>query len=224
MKKIYLYLLLTVVLFFTVTAASAQSFGSNLRAAQNTIFGCDFAPILDPISGFPVLAPTGQTTCTMRNLGYLYSNKITSFVPSNGTITRIRVRSGANPAPLRLTISEGGPGTCCTARVFGKTFRPRANKVTSLDVNVNVKRSTHKLPNGQLAQITDVVGLTAVGPGTLPLHDEGTAGTFQAGSGLTQLWYPLTARGDPRVEGHTADGLELLFQWTFKRNARRPLN
>ena len=217
MKIVFLLFLVAVSwLSFVPSVIAQRNFGSSLRATPNLNIGCDLAPILNPITGQPMLAATGQTTCTFRNLGYLYSNKITSFVPGNGTVTRFRVKSGPNPAPLRLTISESGLGTCCTARSFSRVFRPRANRTTTFNVNMRVTRSAHRLPNGQLEQITDVVGLTAVGLGTLPFHDEGTAGTFTPGSGFTQLWYPLTARGEPRVEGIvTADGLETLFQWTF---------
>jgi hypothetical protein len=112
---------------------------------------------------------------------------------------------------------QGSPGLCCTARAFGKVFQPIPNAITSLKVNMRVHRTLHR-QGTNVFQVTDVVALSAVGPGSLPLHDEGTAGTFTSGSGLTQLWYPLTQAGDPRVEGAvTADGLELLFQWTFKR-------
>jgi len=66
-------------------------------------------------------------------------------------------------------------------------------------------------------QTFDVVGISAVGPGTLPLFYQGTGGTFTQGMALTQQWFPVTALGDPRVEGYTMDGLELLLQWTFQR-------
>ncbi len=211
---------------FCAPAAWSQNFGSNLSATPNLNIGCDLAPILNPITGVPMLAPTGQTTCTMRNFGYLYNTtRITSFVPRNGKVTEFRVRSGPNPAPLKLTISEASLGTCCTARAFSRVFRPKANKISTFIVNMQVARSAHQLPNGQLEQITDVVGLSAVGLGSLPLHDEGSAGTLTPGSGLTQFWYPLTPRRVPRVEGiATADGLELLFRWKFVASKRRPIN
>jgi hypothetical protein len=199
-------------------SADAKFFGGRLNRAPNVGFGCELAPILDPITGAPTLAQTGQRTCTFRHVGYLYGNRITSIVPANGRIVRIRVRAGRNPAPLRLTIlsastSLGNGFSCCTALRFGPVFRPGANRVTTIRTNVRVHRSN---PNGA-SQFNDVVALSAVGPGTLPLRDEGTAGTFTPGSALTEFWYPLTARGDPRVEQTRADGLDLLFQWDFRR-------
>src|SRR4051794_17588929 len=119
----------TAAALLAVLPASAQSafFGSKLNRPANVSFGCEVAPILDPIFGGPQLAPTGQKTCTYRHGGYVNSNRIVSFVPTTGRITRIRVRAGRNPAPLRLTIltassrisSEGpiaGSLSCCTAR------------------------------------------------------------------------------------------------------------
>jgi hypothetical protein len=199
-------------------SADARFLGGRLNRPANVSFGCEVAPVLDPITGVPSLFPTNQRTCTFRHVGYINSNRITSIVPANGRIVRIRVRSGSNPAPLRLTIlsastSLGNGFSCCTALRFGRVFRPRANRVTTIRTNMRVHRSN---PNGA-SQFNDVVALSAVGPGTLPMRDQGTAGTFTSGSALTELWYPLTARGDPRVEQTRADGLDLLFQWDFRR-------
>jgi hypothetical protein len=200
-------------------AADAKFFGSRLNSQPNIGFGCSLAPILDPITGAPILAPTGQRTCTFRHVGYINSNRITSIVPASGRIVRIRVRAGNNPAPLRLTILGASSSlvngfSCCTARKFGRVFRPRANRTTTIRTNMRVQRSN---PNGA-TQFNDVVALSAVGPGTLPMRDQGTAGSFASGTALTALWYPLTARGDPRVEATRADGLDLLFQWDFRRS------
>jgi hypothetical protein len=200
--------------------AHAARFGSTLEATPNTFWGCEQAPIFDPITGVPTLAPTFQTTCTLRNVGYINSLQVASIVPSNGVITRIAVKSGPNPAPLQLTILQGSPGLCCTARRFGPVFQPRPNAITVQRVRIRVRRSLFQ--NAQ--QVSDFVALTAVGPGTLPLSDQGTAGTFTSGSALLQQWYPLTAIGDVRNgDPTTVDGLELLLQWTFQP-ARRKLN
>jgi hypothetical protein len=213
-------ILLALALSAAVTAgADARFLGSTMRGSPNVGFGCEVAPVLDPITGVPSLFATGQRTCTFRHLGYINNvTRITSLVPANGRIVRIRVKAGRNPAPLRLTILTASSSlangfTCCTARRFGRVFRPRANRVTTIRTNVRVNRSN---PNGS-SQFNDVVGLSAVGPGTLPMRDQGTAGTFTSGTAATALWYPLTGIGDPRVEATTADGLDLLFQWDFRR-------
>jgi hypothetical protein len=201
-------------------AADAKFLGSTMHGAANVPFGCSLAPILDPITGAPILAPTGQRTCTFRHLGYIDNfTRVTSLVPANGRIVRLRVRAGNNPARLRLTIlgassSIANGFSCCTARKFGRVFRPRANRTTTIRTNMRVHRSN---PNGA-TQFNDVVALSAVGPGTLPMRDQGTAGSFAPGTAATALWYPLTGIGDPRVEATTADGLDLLFQWDFRRD------
>lgn len=212
-------LLLALALVAGVPAAADGKFlGSTMHGRANVGFGCSLAPILDPITGAPILAPTGQSTCTFRHLGYINNfTRVTSLVPANGRIVRIRVKAGNNPARLRLTILTASSSllngfTCCTARKFGRVFRPRANGTTTIPTNVAVHRSN---PNGS-SQFNDVVALSAVGPGTLPMRDQGSAGAFAPGSAATALFYPLTGLGDPRVEATTADGLDLLFQWDFR--------
>ena len=64
---------------------------------------------------------------------------------------------------------------------------------------------------------TDVLAISAVGPGSLPLRATNAAGQFTFGQPIASFWYPLTKVGDPRPEAYTMPGLELLFQWEFKR-------
>jgi hypothetical protein len=199
--------------------AEAATYGSNLRRAPNLSFGCESALVRDVLTGAPTIAPSGQRTCTYRSLGVLGRVGIGSLVPSNGRITRVAVRSGRRPAPLRLTILEssgggGQLGSCCTALKLGPIMRPKANAVTRFNVNMRVHNivDTH---SGLVS--TDVVAISAVGAGSLPLRATGGAGQFLVGQPITSFWYPLTKVGDPRVEAYTMPGLELLFQWTFTR-------
>lgn len=200
--------------------AGAVPFGSSLNRPANTTFGCESAPVYDPFAGGATLQPTGHATCTLRSGGKIGSSRNWSNAPAPGRITRIRVRSGPNPAPLRLTILEGstrsnpsgggGEYLCCTARYLGRVFRPRANAVTSLPVSVGVSRRRV----GRTSYF-DVVGLSVMGPGTLPLNDDGSGGQLRAGSPLTVFSYPYMRRGQPRVDGLPADALELLLRWEF---------
>jgi hypothetical protein len=211
-------LLALTLLALVPAVADAKFLGSTMSGKANVPFGCGLAPILDPITGAPILAPTGQRTCTFRHLGYINNfTRVASLVPANGRIVRIRVKAGNNPARLRLTILTASSSlsngfSCCTARKFGRVFRPRARRTTTNRTDMAVHRAN---PNGS-SQFNDVVALSAVGPGTLPMRDQGTAGSFAPGSAATALWYPLTGIGDPRVEATTADGLDLLFQWDFR--------
>lgn len=212
---------------FVASAAHAIPIGSDLRQPVNVFWGCELAPILDPVTGAPRLASTGQTTCTIRNVGNPNNIlQLASYVPSNGIINRVRVRNGPTPTPFRLTILQSSPGLCCTAKSFSRVLRPRANQVNQIstfNVNMRVIRSAHATPTGGgVAQVTDAVAYTAVGPGILPLRDQGTAGTFNFNSTYSQLWFPFTAVGDPRnLDAYTIDGIELLMQVNFVRNPNR---
>lgn len=207
------------------SAAEAASFGSSLKRPQNTGWGCESAPTYDVFTNSPTLRPTGERTCTLRSGGRIGSNRNWSQAPGDGRITRIRVRSGPNPAPLRLTVllasvrttpgEPGGDYSCCTARFLGGVFRPRPNAVTTRRVNVAVERDR----DGNTTYF-DEVGLSAMGPGTLPIHDNGSGGQLAQGSPMTVFSYPFMRRGDTRVDGVPADGLELLFRWRFRPAGR----
>ena len=92
----------------------------------------------------------------------------------------------------------------------------RANKVTTKKVNVRVfdvrsKRLRHRIHS------SDGLALSAVGPGTLPLSIGPVLGGFDTGTPLATSYFPLTRKGEPRVEGYSLTGIDLLFQWEFKK-------
>jgi hypothetical protein len=208
--------------------ASARWYGSLMRGVPNANYGCEAAITMAPLGGVQ-LSPTNQVSCTYRHGGYLYSQRPTFIAPSSGRVTAIRVRSGANPARLRLTVLTGSsrvdtfsgrdlPGTytCCTARFIGKSFRPRANAITERKVNVKVSDVRDKRIRFRIHS-SDGLALTAVGPGTLPLAINPDVGGFNAGTPMAVGYWPFTAVGDPRVEGYSMTGIDLLFQWNFTR-------
>jgi hypothetical protein len=176
------------------------------------------------------LAPTNQVSCTYRHGGYLYSNRPTFIAPGTGRITAIKVRSGPNPAKLRLTILTGSsrvdtftgrdlPGTytCCTARFIGRPFRPRANATTKKKVNVKVFDVRDKRIQFRIHS-SDGVALTAVGPGTVPLQIRNDVGAFNPGIPTAVGYWPYTRKGDPRsADAYSMTGIDLMFQWYFKR-------
>ena len=216
------------VLLALPATAAARWFGSTLRAVPNATYGCEAALVSGPLGGVG-LQPTGQTSCTYRHGGYLFSNRPTFIAPSSGRITHIRVKSGPDPARLRLTVLTGSsrvdtfsgrdlPGTytCCTARFVGRPFRVRPNRVTTKKVNVRVydvrsKRLQYRIHS------SDGLALSAVGPGTLPLNIGPVLGGFDAGAPLATAYFPLTGQGDPRVDGYSMTGIDVLFQWNFRR-------
>jgi hypothetical protein len=208
--------------------ASAKWYGSLMRGQPNANYGCESALILAPLGGVQ-LAPTNQTSCTYRHGGYLFSNRPTFIAPSTGRITAIKVRSGPHPAKLRLTILTGSsrvdtttgrdlPGTytCCTARFVGKTFRPKANAITKKKVDAKVFDVRDKRIRFRIHS-SDGVALSAVGPGTLPLQIRNDVGNIVTGSPAAIGYWPSTRKGDPRVDGYSMVGIDLMFQWNFVR-------
>jgi hypothetical protein len=208
--------------------AAARWFGSTMAGPANATYGCESALVSAPLGGVE-LAASGQTSCTYRHGGYLYSNRPTFIAPSTGRITKIKVKSGPNPAALRLTILTGSsrvdtfsgqeiPGTytCCTARYVGPAFKPKPNKTTKKRVNVKVFDVRNKGINYRIHS-SDGVALTAVGPGTVPLSIGPNPGGFDSGTPIATGYWPRTAKGDPRVDGYSMTGVDLLFQWNFKR-------
>jgi hypothetical protein len=208
--------------------AGAKWYGSTLQASPNVGYGCESALINGPLGGVQQ-APTNQTSCTYRHGGYLFRNRPTFLVPRSGRITRIRVKAGAHPAKLRLTVLTGSsrvdpfsgrdqPGTytCCTARYVGKAFRPRANRVTTRRVSVRVYDVRDKRVRYRIHS-TDGLALSSEGSGTLPLHVTPSVGQIQTGAPQLVGYWPRTAKGDPRVDGYDMSGIDLLFQWNFTR-------
>ena len=63
---------------------------------------------------------------------------------------------------------------------------------------------------------SDGLALSAVGPGTLPLYLTPAVGNFDTGTPLATGFFPMTGVGEPRVDGYTMAGIDLLFRWDFK--------
>jgi hypothetical protein len=208
--------------------ASARWYGSTMQGSVNATYGCESALILGPLGGVE-LAPTNQSSCTYRHSGYLDSLRPTSIVPASGRVTRIQVKSGPSPARLRLTVLTGSsrvstfngadlPGTytCCTARYVGPSFRPKPNATTTLRVDVPVQNVVSKAIQNRIHS-SDGLALSAVGPGTLPLHLTPAVGAIATGAPLLTGFFPITAVGEPRIDGYTMAGIDLLFRWDFQR-------
>lgn len=172
-------LLVLAMLSFASPAAFAASKtqGSPLSAAANAGFGCETRWLLgvpptkyDPIN----LGPS--STCTYFQAGTTLDN--THLVPNIGTVTKVRVKSGPNPAPLSVVIlrrlftvnpnnpSEITDATCCRGIRESPVFSPTPNAITEVTVNLPVE-AMPGVP-GQ-AGWHDIVGISGNGPGEMPL-------------------------------------------------------
>jgi hypothetical protein len=211
--------------------ADAKWYGSTMRGKANFTYGCSRA-FVNGLFG-PSLEPTNQRSCTYRAGGYVNSNRWTYLAPRNGRVTKLRIKSGKKPAKLQLTVLTGSsrvstfppyedlPGTytCCTARSVGKAFRPKANRISTKRVNVklcNVRSGSiqHRIHS------SDMVALSAAGKGSLPIHVRRDVGNYTNKTPLITGWWPRTSRGDPRVDGYSQAGLDLLMQWKFTATKR----
>lgn len=221
MRRPHIALLVASVLLLVPASADAAFFGSSLTRAPNIALTCGTAIIRDQsnFAGGAVLAPTGQRTCTYRSVGILLGSLTTgSVVPGSGVITSFSVRSGSNPAPVRLTVMQGSPGLCCTAEKFSPVFRPRPNRITRFRVNMSVRVTGSVSPGIGRQVVDDYIGLTAVGPGTLPLRVQRGAGQFNAGLWQSQSWWPRVTLNQPRNEdAYGMTGVELLLRWEWQR-------
>ena len=51
----------------------------------------------------------------------------------------------------------------------------------------------------------------------MPLQVRDDVGQILTGSPAAIGYWPLTRKGDPRVDGYSMTGIDLMFQWYFKR-------
>ena len=228
MRRTYPILVLALGALVTFApTASAKWYGSTLKGKPNATYGCESA-LTSGTFGFQ-LSPTNQSSCTYRHGGYLFRNRFTFIVPGTGRITKIRIKSGPNPPRARLTVLTGSsrvdpfsgrdqPGTytCCTARYVSKSFKLKANGITTKRTNVKVydvrdKRLRYRIHS------SDGLALTFGRGGRVPLKITNSLGGFNAGTPQLIGYWPRTAKGDPRVDGYPVSGIDLMFQWNWVR-------
>ena len=195
-------------------------------AAGSEAFGCEtrwqagFAP--------PVAyerQPTGLTTCTAYQPGTTVEN--THLVPGPGSVTKVRVRSGANPAPLRITIvkrlfqthpitGEITDATCCTGTGSeSATFQPPPNSVHEVTLNPPLNVTTSPSQNGASGH-HDIVAVSAMGPGDLPIASTGPHSLSEISATAMQMFYPKVETGQQGQAQHDYVNYVVLmnYDWT----------
>jgi hypothetical protein len=186
--------------------AHAVTFGSDLSRPANLAFSCEQRPSQGAAGAF--LIATGAQTCTWWPAPLTAA---ATYVPvGEGRITAIRVRAGTNPAPLRVTILSSGGGLCCTSRSQSAVFQPTPNAVTSVPVDLPAGAGLD--PNRPGSQYNDIVAISAVGPGTLPVHDLGAHGTFNTSVPAASFLHPELPVGASNTDAGWMDGYEVLLQ------------
>lgn len=167
--------LVAVLAFPSFSAAQAVTRGSPLTAPNNTAFGCDAKPTLPALfgNGDYLVLPAGLPSCSWWSTGpaATVGSTNTGYVPTTGTITNVRVKSGPNPAPLRLVQLRSVAG-CCTVVRQTDEFRPVPNAVTQVTVNWLTEAVRDSVAG---VSTNDIIGFSAnAGTGTLPVSDQGT--------------------------------------------------
>lgn len=210
------------VLLLVPAAAGAQAVtrGSPLTAPNNVPFGCEAMVEQDFGTGLFLLTPTGQPSCTWWSSGLSTdpTNPNTGYVPTTGTVTNVRVKSGNNPAALRIVQLRSTAG-CCTVVRHTEPFQPAPNTVTQVTVNWLVEVVRDSVAG---VSTNDIIGFSAIGgTGTLPLSDQGPAthtpqAAFQPGVHSGTLTAPMGQPG-ALLGGNFrgAVGYEPLVQYDF---------
>ena len=186
--------------------AALQTFGSTLGQTANLPFGCDARPY--PAANGATLIATGVASCSWWSAP---ATAASTYVPrGQGTIVSARVRSGDNPAPLRIAIFSSGSGLCCTAQAQSDVFQPAPNAVTPVALNLPAGSGIDTTRLG--GQYNDIVVVTAVGPGSLPVHDFGVHGTFDLSAPAASFLHPALVPNDSSTDVGWMDGYEVLLQ------------
>jgi hypothetical protein len=198
---------LVVVLLSAATASAAlQTFGSTLGETANLSFGCEARPYVAPVGAS--LIATGVDSCSWWPAP---ATATSTYVPrGQGTIVSARVRSGANPAPLRVAVFSSGSGLCCTAQAQSDVFQPTPNAVTDVPLNLPAGSGIDTSRPG--GQYNDIVVVTAVGPGSLPVHDFGVHGTFDLSAPAASFLHPALVPNNSNTDVGWMDGYEVLLQ------------
>jgi hypothetical protein len=209
------------------------TFGSDLTATPIANFGCETMPQLSFQNlGFYEFVASGQASCTWRQLGVfgVVTDTHASTVPGDGTITSVSIKSGPNPAPLRVTVvrllapnENGGinsnKAACCYFVRESPTFQPTRNAISTFALNLPVEKND----TGGQVYTQDHVAISAPsGAGALPLAEVGQHSSFaytQPGSFDATFTYPAMGAQPGDTQGGRAEqgvaGFEVLARFTW---------
>lgn len=220
MRRLGLVLLVALVFALTgpVTAgAQLQTFGSTLASPSNLAFGCEAVPTIVDVGGNQAPVASGAPDCTWANTGG-------GTIPGDGTVTRITIKSGPNPAPIRFvvlrTLAQPGMGSfCCFFVAETSVSQPAPNSVQSFNVNLPVERNTN--PATQVMSQDNIGVSAAAGTGTLPVFDNGRHNILDPINPAlnASFYYPRVSSATDTGSGvratGSAGGYEVLLQDQF---------
>ncbi len=197
--------------------------GSTLQPAPNLVLPgganqCAARPYIGLNPGNITFLNTGQSTCMWWSSEYGADGSViaNTYVPRGaGAVTRVRVRSGAAPAPLQFAILGSGSGLCCTTKQISAPVQPVAGQISEFAVNLPAGSGVGDTPG---SQFNDILVVVAAGPGSLPVNDRGAHG-FLFGSPANQaqasFLHPALALGASNTDVGLMDGYEVLLQYDW---------
>jgi hypothetical protein len=180
-------------------SASAVSFGLPLGTAPFNVvpsYPYDCSAVYNPFLGQPVPLPDPSGTraassCiwahvpTPAELQAAHGRNISLEPPGTGTVTQVRVAVGPRTGPMQVvvmralysnTATPGRPNdACCFPTARSQTFTPRANAITTVNVDLPVKEDATP-PANDLSTIADfdTIALAVLTPGVpVPLYYTG---------------------------------------------------
>lgn len=199
--------------------ANAETRGSKLTGAP-VDFGCE--SVWQPRPASPDTTyqqnPSGFTSCTWFWLGGS-SVVESSLAPlGTGTITKVRVKSGPQPAPLSIVIlktlyqvdSSGSAydHQCCTATAESPIFTPTPNGIT--EVTVNLPYQTQLAEYQKKTGISNNVAVSGHGTGTLPITSLGNHDAFST-KPASRAYFPAIRNGQNNPNQQEAPDFEVLL-------------
>lgn len=216
-------------------ASAIDSGDVDLAAPPNLNHGCEAMPTVVDMHGNFAPVATGELTCTVFQTGQAMTlgSRLSGYVPANGTITSVRVRTGANPAPLRFTVMrqitlirpdgtlDSGNSSCCFLQHMTQSFRLPPNAVTEVPLNLRVENGRD---NVNRVAVSDILGVSAdSGAGNLPIRVvvDRPSGPNVADSNVPGMpimgWFrPQLAPGEPFRTGMTGvPGFQLTMNFSF---------
>jgi len=220
-----------------VAPAAAQTVdrGAPLDPARAPNFNSDCQTKPQPDINDPNLAyvpvASGQGSCTWWQTGVFGApnDPRNGYVPGDGVITTVSVRSGPTPAPLRFAIVRqltqatggipSGDSECCFFVRETAPVQPTPNAVSTFTVNLPVESN-----RGASVVTNDILALSALsGTGSLPIfaipgqtnaNAYTQPGTVDASATFPALGaLPNDTGGGRRPEGFA--GFELQLQYRF---------
>jgi len=220
-KRLLLGLCFLAVALPGAPALAQSTKGSDLQSVPNTNFGCELAPGInpDPFSAQTfVLMPHGLPSCSWWSTGSagVAADPRSSQVPSTGIVTKVRIRSGANPAPVRFVVNRIIRAQCCGAAHVSPVFQPQPNQINEFTVNLPVE--SVRDPANEITWF-DYIGVSAAsGTGTLPIHASPAALNLDQAFNPQVITSSMTApellpTDGVRVSERGAVGFEVLLQY-----------